>query len=340
MKEKKAFIRNDEKPVQKKRFIIQSLFVLLVIWIGIEFHFFINSLEAGAAELAFRPPGVEGFLPISALMSLFYYLLSGHIHPVHPAGLFILIAIIAVSLFAGKSFCSWLCPVGYIVEMAGEFGEKIFGKRIKPWKWLDYPLRSLKYLLLFFFASSIFAMSAMELRAFLDSPYNIVADIKMYEFFSNISMFSFIVISVLLLLSVIIRNFWCRYLCPYGALLGIVSFLSPAKIKRNKQTCIDCALCTKVCPSSIKVDKAGIVLSDECTSCLNCVDVCPVKDALIVQEVITKKKIEKKYVYAGIVLTFVIITGAAMLFGWWNNQVHDSDYKRLYNNRGLIDHAS
>lgn len=339
MREKKKFVRNDEKPIQKQRFIIQSLFSLLVIWIGVEFHFFVQSIEADEAVLAYRPPGVEGFLPISALMSLFYWILSGHIHLIHPAGLFILIAIIAVSLLFGKSFCSWLCPIGYIAELAGEFGEKLLGRRIKPWAWLDYPLRSLKYLLFFFFAYSIFSMTEMELKAFLDSPYNVIADIKMYEFFRNISLFSFIVITVLLLLSVVIRNFWCRYLCPYGALLGIISFFSPIKIKRDKLSCIDCGLCNKACPSSIKVDKAGIILSDECTSCMNCIDVCPVKDALIMRDTITKKKVEKKYVYSAIVLTFIIITGTAMILGVWYNNVNDTEYKKLYKNRELIDHS-
>lgn len=339
MKTKQSFIRNDEKPVQKQRFIIQALFSLLVIWIGIEFHFFIKSVEADEAVLAYRPPGVEGFLPISALMSLFYWALSGHIHLVHPAGLFILVAIILVSLLFGKSFCSWLCPIGYLVEMAGEFGEKLFGRRIKPWAWLDYPLRSLKYLLFFFFAYSIFTMTEADLKSFLDSPYNVIADIKMYDFFRNITLFSFVVITALLLLSVIIRNFWCRYLCPYGALLGMISFFSPMKIKRDKISCIDCGLCTKACPSSIKVDKTGIVLSDECTSCMNCIDVCPVKDALIMKDMVTGKKIEKKYVYAAIVLTFILVTGTAMLLGTWGSSVPEQEYKRLYKDRELIDHS-
>ena len=77
----------------------------------------------------------------------------------------------------------------------------------------------------------------------------------MYYFFAEITPFALTVIVGLVLLSLLIRGFWCRYLCPYGALLGILSLLSPQKIKRNPTTCIDCGKCAKVCPSFIKVDK-------------------------------------------------------------------------------------
>ena len=126
-------------------------------------------------------------------------------------------------------------------------------------------------------------MAVPELKAFIYSPYNKMADVKMYLFFAEISTFALWTVIVLMLLSVVIKNFWCRYLCPYGALLGMVSWLSPLKITRNKERCIDCELCTKACPSSIKVHTATRVWSDECMSCLDCVAVCPVKDTLAMQ---------------------------------------------------------
>jgi len=332
MKPKNKIVRNLQKPVQKYRFYLQSAFTALCVWIGIEFFMFVRYLESnGATEFFRRPPGVDGFLPISSMMSLYYTLISGEIHPAHPAGLFIFLAIVLVSFAFGKAFCSWLCPVGFISELVGDFGKKIFGKDLRVPKFLDYPLRALKYLMLAFFVYSIFfLMSRAALKAFLDSPYNIVADIKMYYFFAEISQFSLIVIAVLLLLSVVIRGFWCRYLCPYGALLGMVSFLSPNKIKRNELNCIDCGKCTKVCPSAIKVDKMKIVLSDECTSCLNCVDVCPVADTLEVKPVFGNKAVNKKLIAAGIAAIFVLVTGIGVISGYWQNKVTKEEYLMYY----------
>jgi len=327
---KKIINRNKEKGIQNYRFVIQTLFVVLCIWIGAEFYFFIQYLETGGAvELSSRPPGVDGFLPISSLMSFYLFLSTGLIHNAHPAGLFIFFAIVLMSIVFGKSFCSWLCPIGLISELVGDFGEKIFKRKLKLPKILDYPLRSLKYLLLGFLCYSVFfGMTELALRAFLDSPYNLVSDVKMFYFFANISRTSLIVLAVLFVLSIFIRNFWCRFLCPYGALLGIFSLLSPNKIKRDPVSCVDCGLCNKACPSFIRVDKIKTVVSDECTSCLNCVDVCPVADTLDLKTITPTKniKVTKKAVAIGVVSIFLFVTGVGVFTGNWQNSLTKEEY--------------
>lgn len=336
--------KNLEKPIQKYRLYIQLLFTLIVLWIGVEFYLFTTFLESGGTTAFYeRPPGVEAFLPISSLMSLYYFIISGNIHPAHPAGLVIFLAIIAVSFVFGKSFCSWICPIGFISESLGDFGEKIQKKllklRFKMPRILDYPLRSLKYLLLAFFVNAIFfSMSTLALKYFLDSPYNIISDVKMYYFFANISQFSIIVIAVLFLLSIVFRNFWCRYLCPYGALLGIFSLLSPLKIKRNKVSCIDCSLCTKACPSFIKVDKVKTVISDECSTCMSCVDACPVANTLELKPVLSKKRFSKKWIAFGVLSIYFIIISIGMISGYWQNKVSKEEYINLFKQKGSIDH--
>jgi len=329
IKEKKKIIRNDEKGIQKTRFIVQSLFAALCVWIGIEFYFFNQYLSTnGATAFYSRPPGVDGFLPISSFMSFYYFLQTGEIHSAHSAGFIIFLSILFTSLAFGKSFCSWFCPIGFISELIGDFGEKIFKKRLKLPKWLDYPLRSLKYLLLGFLVYSVvFLMTDLALKAFLDSPYNLVSDVKMYYFFAHISQTALIVIAVLFVLSIVIRSFWCRFLCPYGALLGIFSLLSPNKIQRNTTSCIDCGLCNKACPSFIKVDKVKTVISDECSTCLNCVDACPVKDTLELKTIFPKKKkISKRAVAIGVVSIFMLVTGIGMITGKWQNKISKEEY--------------
>lgn len=274
-------------------------------------------------------------------MSLYHFFITGEIHWSHPAGVFILLGAIIMSLIFGKSFCSWICPIGTISEYLGDLGEKIFRRKIKLPRWLDYPMRSLKYLLLGFFIYSIFfLMTAASLRAFLDSPYNIAADLKMYYFFADISQFSLIVISVLFFLSIPIRGFWCRYLCPYGALLGITSLLSPLKIRRNTNTCIDCAKCAKVCPSFIKVDKVNTVISDECTSCLNCIDICPIADTMTLKPIGSKLTIKPKIAAVSILGLFLLIIGLGMITGNWQNKLTIDEYRYHLKNMNSYGHPT
>jgi Fe-S-cluster-containing hydrogenase component 2 len=139
----------------------------------------------------------------------------------------------------------------------------------------------------------------------------------------------------LIIFSLPIRNFWCRYLCPYGALLGITGWLSPLNIRRNKAACIDCELCTKACPSGIHVHSTGTIVtngpfgyvrSDECTSCLACVQVCPVKDTLDVRIEGSGAVVPGWVLGVLIVGVFVAVTGSAMLAGKWQNNISSEEY--------------
>lgn len=315
------------------RSTVQFAFVLLCIWIGIEFYYFVEWGTSGGQESYMtRPPGVEGFLPISALMSLKYWFQTGIINDIHPSGLIIFISILATGLLLKKAFCSWLCPVGTLSESLWMLGKKIFGRNVGVPRWLDYPLRSLKYLLLFFFVYSIWQMTVGELRTFIFSPYNKMADVKMYLFFAGISTFSLWTIIILSLFSVLIKNFWCRYLCPYGALLGALSWLSPIKITRNKTTCVDCELCTKACPSDIKVHKVRRVWSDECMGCTMCVEACPVKETLD-WRISRAKSPVPNWVFGVLVAGgFAGVVGLAMLTGHWQNGISKDEYLHRFKN--------
>ena len=311
---------------QALRRVVQAAFLLLCAWIGVEFWLFMRwGGSLGQAAYVPHPPGAEGFLPISALLSLKLWALTGIISDIHPAGLFILVAVLALGLLLKKAFCSWLCPIGTLGEALARLGAKVRGRNLRPGPWLDLPFRSLKYLILLFFLWAIGGMDGPALAGFLRSPYNVVADLKLYLFFAHISALALGVVLVLALLSTLIEGFWCRYLCPYGALLGALSFLSPVRITRTQASCIDCGKCTKACPASIQVHQAGRVWSDECTACYRCVEACPVKDTLALRA--PGGRAVPGWVFAALVVgLFVAVTGAAMLAGHWRSSVSREEY--------------
>ena len=316
---------------QYLRTSVQAACALLCIWVGIEFHVFVRwGLSADSASVANRPPRVEGFLPISALISLKYWPQTGIINNIHPSGLFILIAILLMGLLMKKAFCSWMCPIGTLSESLWILGERLFGRNLRLPRWIDYPLRSVKYLILIFFVYVIGSMDVGSLQAFIESPYNRMADMKMYLFFANISSFALWTIVVLVLLSVAVKNFWCRYLYPYGGLLGLLGFLSPLKVTRQTATCVDCELCTKARPSGINVYAVKMVWSDECTACYRCLEACPVKNTLNVSVAKNPKPIPS-WIFGSLVAgVFVAFTGLAMLTGNWRNSISSDEYMKRF----------
>ncbi len=314
----------------------QVSFLLLNVWIGTLFYFWVRQFEpGGAASSLQRPAGVEGWLPIAGLMNLRYLALTKRIPALHPAGMFLLIAFLAISFLFRKAFCSWLCPVGTISEYLWHAGEKLFRRNFYLPRWLDIPLRGLKYVLLGSFVWAVTAMAADELAAFMRSPYGIIADVKMLNFFRHIGQGGAITLAILVVASMFIQNFWCRYLCPYGALLGITALFSPARIRRNSEACVDCAKCAHACPAALPVDKLITIKSAECTGCLECVAVCPAKDALSLSLPAPRSKpaqVPAWAMAAGIAVLFIGIVGYAKIAGYWDSPVSRATYQQLIPN--------
>jgi NAD-dependent dihydropyrimidine dehydrogenase PreA subunit len=335
---KPSALRERGRRIRSIRHLAQAGAALLVLWIGYDFVAWVRALEVGQTA-GTRPPGVEAFLPIAALMSLRHLWATGEVHPVHPAGLVILLAVLATGLLLKKAFCSWLCPIGTLSEMLGAVGTAAFGRRLTPPRFLDVPLRGLKYLLLLFFVHAIFvAMRPQDVAAFLDAPYNRVADIKMLYFFERLTPFALKVLAAFVLLSMIVPYVWCRYLCPYGALLGALSLLSPLKVTRHA-SCIDCGLCTKACPSRLPVARLSRVRSDECFSCLSCVAACPVPRALRVQAPSPWRTAVRPAVFAALVI--VLFGGtiqAGRMWGLWGNAIADREYLARLRELDSYDH--
>jgi polyferredoxin len=316
------------------RALVQAAYVLFFLVAGVEFRSFYLQAVSGGAVTAHRPAAVEAFLPISALMSLKYWVLTGIYDRFHPAGLAILVAALASAFLARKVLCSWVCPIGGISRALEWAGRKTLWRRRKSEvllpAWADRTLTSIKYLLLGFFLYAIaWSMDAAAIEAFRRGAYNRAADAKMLLFFTEMGAATAAAIGLLVLLSFAVKNFWCRYLCPYGALLGLFSWLSPPRVVRDEAACVDCRECTRACPVEIRVHAKRSVWTPECTGCMSCISSCPVEDCLTVTR--RGKDSWSPYLVPLLGLGAIFLAwAAARLSGHWHGDVPLSEISDAY----------
>ena len=314
---------------QRLRRAFQLAFLALNVWIGTQFVLFVHYYESGGQGMRVaRPAGVEGWLPIASLMNLKVLLATGRVPRVHAAGMFLLIAFLAMSWLLRKSFCSWLCPVGTISEWLWRLGRQMFRRNWRLPRGLDIPLRGLKYLLLGLFLYAVGSMTVPAIRAFLEGPYGLVSDVKMLDFFRFLGVAGAVVLALLVVVSVFVQNFWCRYLCPYGALMGLSALASPLRIRREASQCIDCGKCAKACPALLPVDQLVSIRSAECTGCLECVAVCPAQGALAMAA--PRRRVVPAWAIAATAAAlFVGICGYARWAGYWHTNLPERTYFEL-----------
>lgn len=323
-------IRHTLDPFALRR-IIQISFTLFCIYVGWRFYLFVDWARGGSSAFVPKPASVEGFLPISALLALKRLLLTAQWDPVHPAGLAIFVAALIMAWLFRKGFCGYICPVGLLSNLAEKLGRKL-GLALVPPKWLDYPLLAVKYVLLGGFLYTSLSMSPRAIEQFLRAPFNMVADAKMLDFFLSPSRTALVVLAVLALLSVVLRNFWCRYLCPYGGLLGLCAMLSPLGIRRDAHQCIGCGKCDLICPGGITVSAKSSVNSPECMGCTACVGACPVEGCLSVSA--GKKKLPFWVLALGAVTMLLAAYALAKVTGHWGSDMPPDMVRRVYMSMG------
>jgi len=260
------------KTVTRLRLIVLAAFVLFIT-----FEAYMHQVKGGGPD---GSSSIHALCPYGGFESLFSLFTTGAFIDKIYAGTMVLFAIsVVLALLFRRGFCGWICPLGGLQEFFARAGHKIMGKQlVMPIK-ADKYLRYLKYAVL-----ALTAYFSWKTASMWVSPYD------PWAAYGHLgeglpSVWNEFAIGLIILVisfagSFFYDRFFCKYLCPMGGFLGLVSKISPFRITRDKDICIDCNLCTKACPVNIDVAKADSVTTAECINCQECTTICPKEGAL------------------------------------------------------------
>ena len=257
------------------RLIVQVFFFALIALIAVN-----HTLEeAGKAIPVLSSASLHAICPFGGVVSVYQFIAAGtYVHKIHSAAFVLMWIVFALTVFLGPLFCGWICPLGSIQEWFGKLGKKIFKRRFNrmiPYK-VDRILRYLRYVML---GWVLYMTAVTGTLVFSDiDPY-----FALFNFWrSEVAIGGVFILAVVLVLSLIVERPFCKYACPYGAVLGVFNLFRIFKIRRRPSTCIDCKACDRSCPMNIPVSTSGAVRDHQCISCLKCTSeqVCPVENTV------------------------------------------------------------
>jgi len=260
-----------------------------------------------------RWAGVDFLCPFGGLETLYSLLAGdGFLRRTAASSVILLVGMLAMAVVYRRSFCGTICPLGALQGIFGAAGRKLFGRR-RPTvpAAVDRVARYLKYVVLAVFAFWTWQAAELVLRPY--DPWVAWAHLTSDELLTSY-LVGFIVLVVSLAGSLVYERFFCKYLCPAGALLALFSKVSVLNIRRDAHTCIDCGRCDQACMMNVPVATADVVTSSECISCSECVNVCPVPGALKVTAP-GGSRVTGLLATGAVVAVLVAIVGATTLTG-------------------------
>jgi polyferredoxin len=259
------------------RRVVQAFFFGLVALIAVN-H---TLVESGSGIPFLASASLHALCPFGGVVTIYQYVTAGtFVQKIHESAFILMIIGFLMAVLFGPVFCGWVCPLGTVQEWFAALGRKLIKKKrynhFIPEK-LDAVLRYSRYLVLIW-VIYMTAVTGTLIFAEYD-PY-----FALFNFWTGeVAVAGLVILGITLLASLFIERPWCKYACPYGAVLGITNLFRVFSIHRVEGTCKMDGACDITCPMNINVSAVKTVRDHQCISCLECTSEarCPVADTVL-----------------------------------------------------------
>jgi len=301
------------KTVRNFRRVSQVVFFIVFFWLILKTNFEVNFNPTDAAEIQLTYP-VSIALQFDPLVALATLLATGTLYK----GLLWCLVILIPTIFLGRFFCGWVCPLGslnhWVSEIPSERARRKGKSKMDSNCYKKY--QRIKYYILFFFLAAAFtgtlqvglldplpllarSIGTVILPTIHTASTGMLDWIKSIGFppLSGLAQFIFdifaaimlpfrqmhfhtiitigILFIAIILLNRVFTRFWCRGICPLGALLGLFSRFALLGLEKDEESCDNCRKCLLHCQGADNPELGSVWRQSECHLCLNCQAVCP-----------------------------------------------------------------
>jgi polyferredoxin len=250
-----------------------------------------------------RFPSVHAICPLGGLENFWAWVAGhGNIQKILSGTMTLFFFTLVFALIFGRAFCGNICPFGALQELFG----KLNRKKIRVSGKADNIFRFFKYIVLIFITTMAWITATIWISPY--DPWSAFAHVWSGQESLQEYTIGFFILFFVLAASIFIDRFFCRYLCPAGALYGLISKISPVKIIKGK--CLKCGQCLKTCPMSVNIAKNKKIKSSECITCNQCNVACKFGTGYIKMTFFNKKI--KPLVF--IIITVSVFFGSIIVF--------------------------
>jgi ferredoxin len=257
------------------RRISQIFFLVLFLW-------FCVTATLGAHWWQLRGWPINWILELDPLTALATVLATGTLYKTLTWAL----VTIFITLFVGRFFCGFVCPLGAINQFTGWLGRLGQGPDSRVEANRHRRSQALKYYLLAFLLALALMGSVqtgifdplplihrsvnLALAPLADNRLGLLSDAP--RAYASAWLLGFVFLGIVGL-NLALPRFFCRFLCPLGALFGLLSRFTPWRLGKTTDRCGDCRICEQYCEGACR--PSGKIIGGECVLCFNCLDRCP-----------------------------------------------------------------